>query len=400
LAKLIFIFAPVKIDYLYTDYLFRGDGSAIKDGFIGIDENGTIKEIGITNDSIKIKGKYLEGGISPAFINTHCHLELSHLKDKVERKTGLVDFIKKLQSIRDTDHDSIATSMRNSDNAMWEEGIAAVGDISNSEVSFETKVKSKLNYVTFIELFGFDDSKAEQIFEKGLQILAKAKDLGLTANIVPHSPYSVSKKLLELIFNASHAATVSIHNQETASENEMYTKAKGQLIDMLNEFKIDTSRFKSDGKSSLLSYLNLIPEETPLLLIHNTFSSENDIKESTQKHPNIFWGLCPKANLYIENRLPPIDLFYKENLRCTIGTDSLASNNKLSILDELKTIQNKFPLIPLSKLIEWACKNGADALQLKELGFFAKGRKPGIVHLKNLTRDGNLKKETIVKRVY
>ncbi len=390
----------MKIDYLHTDYLFTGDGSVIKNGFIGIDENGTIKELGITNDSIKTKGKYLEGGISPAFINTHCHLELSHLKDKVERKTGLVGFIKKLQSIRDTNLDNVANSMQDSDIAMWEEGIAAVGDISNSEISFETKAHSKLNYVTFIELFGFDDKKAKQLFEKGSQLYTKAKELGLKANIVPHSPYSVSRKLLELIFHSSNGATVSIHNQETSSENEMYIKAKGKLMEMLNEFNIDTSNFKSNGKSSLLSYLNLIPKETPLLLIHNTFSSENDIKVASQKHPNIFWGLCPKANLYIENRLPQIDLFYNENLKCTIGTDSLASNNKLSILDELKTIHNKFPLIPLPKLIEWACKNGADALQLEELGIFEKGKKPGIVHLKNLTKDGNLKKETTVKRVY
>ena len=390
----------MELDYLYTDYLFKGDGSLIKNGFIGIDKKGTICEIGVTNDSIRNKGKYLEGGISPAFINVHCHLELSHLKDKVERKTGLVGFIKKLQSIRDADKSNVVKSMHDADKAMWEEGIAGVGDISNSEISFEVKANSKLSYVTFIELFGFDSKKAESIFEKGLNILHKAKINSLKAQIVPHSPYSISEQLMKLIFSSSIEATVSIHNQETASENEMYTEAKGHLFEMLNDFHIDTSTFAAKGKSSLLSYLELVPKETPLLLIHNTFSSENDIKVSTKKHPTIFWGLCPKANLYIENRLPRIDLFYNKNLKCTIGTDSLASNNKLSILDELKVIQENFQHIPLTKLTEWACKNGADALQLDNLGVIKEGKTPGLIHLNNLSMDGNLKRETSVKRIF
>ena len=61
----------------------------------------------------------------------------------------------------------------------------------------------------------------------------------------------------------------------------------------------------------------------------------------------------------------------------TIGTDSLASNHTLSIWEEAQTILNKTNL-DLNTILTWACKNGADFLQLKDLGSFEKGKKPGV----------------------
>jgi cytosine/adenosine deaminase-related metal-dependent hydrolase len=67
-----------------------------------------------------------------------------------------------------------------------------------------------------------------------------------------------------------------------------------------------------------------------------------------------------------------------------IGTDSYASNWSLSVLDELKTIQQHHPEIPLEEMLGWATLNGARALQMdKHLGSFEKGKKPGVVLIKD-----------------
>ncbi|HRP60104.1 MAG TPA: amidohydrolase family protein, partial [Vicingus sp.] len=80
---------------------------------------------------------------------------------------------------------------------------------------------------------------------------------------------------------------------------------------------------------------------------------------------------------YIEGRQPNYHLFLNE--KCTIGTDSLASNWSLSILDELKTISNNSPNIELEKLIKWATINGAEFLGIdNQYGSIEKGKKPGI----------------------
>jgi len=90
--------------------------------------------------------------------------------------------------------------------------------------------------------------------------------------------------------------------------------------------------------------------------------------------------MCPNANLYINDQLPAIDLFIKHNCEIVLGTDSLASNHHLSILEEIKTIRERFPNIAADQLLQWATINGAKALQIdKLLGSFEPGKQPGVI---------------------
>ena len=91
--------------------------------------------------------------------------------------------------------------------------------------------------------------------------------------------------------------------------------------------------------------------------------------------------MCPKANLYIENSLPDYSIFDVEKL--CLGTDSLASNSSLSILEELKVLQENTDF-DINTLLKIACKNGAEALGLKDLGTFEKGKTPGVNLINNL----------------
>ena len=112
---------------------------------------------------------------------------------------------------------------------------------------------------------------------------------------------------------------------------------------------------------------------------------EEKYKTLLEEHENLFWCTCPKANLYIEGRLPNYENF--KGVKMTIGTDSLASNHTLSIWDEVQTILKNTDL-DLNTLLTWACKNGAEFLQLKDLGTFENGKKPGV----NLVNEKGVKK--------
>jgi cytosine/adenosine deaminase-related metal-dependent hydrolase len=90
--------------------------------------------------------------------------------------------------------------------------------------------------------------------------------------------------------------------------------------------------------------------------------------------------LCPNANEYIINKLPNVDLFFSEDCRVVLGTDSLASNDELSIWSEIKTIQKSFPEISISNLLKSATSNGAKALKIEaKYGSFEKGKQPGVI---------------------
>jgi len=72
----------------------------------------------------------------------------------------------------------------------------------------------------------------------------------------------------------------------------------------------------------------------------------------------------------------------------TIGTDSLTSNWQLSVLEEIKTIKKYKSYVPVETLIEWACKNGAEALGYEDkLGTIEVGKTPGLVHIDAIAGD-------------
>ena len=184
-----------------------------------------------------------------------------------------------------------------------------------------------------------------------------------------------------------------MHNQESEEENNLFINKKGKLYEFLKKLGADFSKWQPTGMNSLPSILNHFPKPNPAaktLFVHNTYTSEEDI-EQTSKHfenKNIFWTFCPNSNLYIENHLPDIKMFVRKNQNIVIGTDSLASNKTLSILEELKTITNRFPAISLNEMLKWATINGAEALNLAQtLGSFEIGKKPGINLVQNIDFD-------------
>ena len=367
-------------------YIFPGNQPPIKNGILTCSSDGTIVDISGSNEKITEQSglEFYSGILVPGFVNTHCHLELSHLKGKIEAKTGIGGFIGQINQLRNQETENTEKAIQAADRKMWAAGTVAVGDISNSTLTLETKKCSKIFYHTFIESFGFHPSRAERAFDYAQFVQFQFKEKELSNCIVPHSPYSVSKPLFEKIMaNAvAEKSILTIHNQESKSEDEFFKNGVGAILNHLqNNLGIDTLHWEPTGKSSLISILSYLPAENQLLLVHNTFTEKEDLEElkKIRSMDNTFFVLCPNSNLYIENQLPPFPLFREENLNICLGTDSLASNRELSVLAEMITIQFNLPELKLEELIQWASINGAKALQIEnQFGSFEVGKNPGV----------------------
>lgn len=386
-------------------YIIPANGDIIKNGIITVDKSGKILNITKRDNHINEEHgiEFYNGILVPGFINTHCHLELSHLKDKIKQKIGLPQFISEIRNVRLTDNSSIEKATQLYDNQMYSEGIMAVGDIANTANTLNIKQKSKIKYHTFIELFASNNNIVENRFRDGLSLIKQFKSKQLKASITAHAPYSVVPKLFALIAESLNQANsiMSIHNQECPSENELYESKKGELYEMFKSQGIDLQNIPTSGNSSLKSILKYIKKDTQTILVHNTYSEIEDIEAANNYFDSLFWCLCPNANLYIENRLPNILALRKMSENICIGTDSLASNSQLSILEELKTISSKFETISTEELITWATKNGAKALNLdKELGSIEINKKPGINLIENFDfKTFKLTNESRVKKI-
>jgi len=120
------------------------------------------------------------------------------------------------------------------------------------------------------------------------------------------------------------------------------------------------------------------------------------LTNALSNYDSLYWCTCPKANLYIENKLPNYKQFVDADVKMTIGTDSLASNDTLCILEEMKAIQS---YVSLDVLVRWACKNGAEFLSLESLGTLEKGKRPGLNHISHI-EGGKLTKESRVTPLF
>ena len=173
---------------------------------------------------------------------------------------------------------------------------------------------------------------------------------------------------------------MTIHNQEAEDENSLFLNKQGEFLKFYETFKMDSSFFKSSGKSSLQTYLSKFLPNQHVILVHNVHTSDEDLYYSKNSTAQLYWCFCPNANRYITGQLPNINSFIKQDCTIVLGTDSLASNQQLSIAAEMKTIREQFSLVTPEQLLKWATMNGAKALQLDSLlGSFEKGKKPGIV---------------------
>ena len=344
------------------------------------------------------------GILVPGFINTHCHLELSHMKGKVDTGTGLIPFITGVVTQRNASAEIIAAAIENAEAEMLEGGIVAVGDISNAPDTFACKSKGRMRYYTFLELFDFlQDAGAEKTFSDGLAVREKLPETpGNAQAFVPHAPYSVSKTLFEKIneFNPKSGITVSIHNQETPPEQQLFLEKKGDFITFYEKFGISLEQFEATGQPSIFYALAHLHPANRTLFVHNTLTTKSDLEAAQVWSPNTFWATCPNANLYIENRLPNYAAFLETKARVTIGTDSLTSNWQLSILEEMKTIARYQRYVPLQAILQWATLNGAQALGFDDtLGSLEVGKTPGLVCIQGVSPNWALQSDASAQRI-
>lgn len=383
--------------YLSANWIYPVTSEPIANGVIEVTEEGEIIAVLTPEEAIekKIEGiEQFEGVLVPGFVNTHCHLELSHMFGKIPEQTGLPAFVREIVAQRAADDEIVLAAMGAADKQMYENGIVAVGDISNQLISKEVKQHSKLYYHTFVEVFGFD-KPSQPILEEAVKM--RDSYWPLKASIVPHAPYSVFNDLFQHIEkNTRPQDILSIHNQETAAENEFFERGSGDFEAMYQRMGVKKTAAHGTGENAIRYHLPQMPSNKTLL-VHNTFTSKADIDFASAQHKDLYWCLCPNANVYIENNLPDVTLFIDPRVKVTLGTDSLASNHQLSILAEMQTLQQK-KRVPFDELLKWGTINGAEFLGIADqYGSFEVGKTPGI----NLIEVGGAKiiKSNNVKRL-
>ena len=213
--------------FLSADYIFPLNESPIKKGVIQVDSSGRIINVFKDNDKIKPNNiEFFNGILCPGFINAHCHLELSYLKQDtfIDKAEGIVRFIDKMRKKPKYSESIISQKIEAAESEMIKEGIVGVADICNTKNTIFQKKRKNIRYTNFIETYQVDEKKSDIAINNSLRLQKLFESNGLNAIISPHSPYSVTTSLLKKISTLLRKSdnVITFHNQESLTENELF----------------------------------------------------------------------------------------------------------------------------------------------------------------------------------
>lgn len=375
----------------------------IKNGYVEYDAaDGRIIAVGECGPDDEV----LPGAIVPGFVNSHCHIELSHLHGKFRKGTGMAGFIDQINALRDwAGADVKARLTQEWMDKMWKDGVSAMSDISNDDSSFKVKSSHKLYTRTFLEVFGSEPEMCEGVMADVTALKSVADAEGIDAAPTPHSCYTMSPQLLSASSAAGlESGYLSYHSQESQEEEDLLISGSGAMYE--NRKRSGMSTPPVTGESSLKYFIDRLaaakpaPYDEHILLVHNVCLKQDDIDAAKKVMNNVYWAICPLSNIFIHNALPPVPLMRRNGLAITVGTDSLSSNDDLDMVKELVCIRQNFSEIPMNEILVWACLNGARFLSKeKALGSLTPGKTPGIVFVSNVDENGSFTSESKSERV-
>ena len=378
----------------------------IRNGYVEYDgSDGTIISVGQCEDPSS-EEEFHDGALVPGFVNAHCHVELSHLHKKFRKGTGMAGFIDQINELRDwAGREKKAELVQEWMDRMWEDGVSAMADISNDDSSFDVKSSHNMYTRTFLEVFGSEPHMCEGVMEDVKALNAQADAAGLDAAPTPHSCYTMSPQLLSASAAAGlQAGFLSYHSQESQEEEDLLMSGSGAMYD--NRVRNNMSTPPVTGESSLKYFIDRLADAIPapydqhILLVHNVCLKQDDIDAAKKVMNNVYWAVCPLSNIFIHDSLPPIGLMRKNGLAITVGTDSLSSNDDLSMIGEIECLHGNFPEVPMGEIFMWASLNGARFLSKDaELGSLTAGKRPGIVLVTGLDADGCVTAESKSRRI-
>ncbi|HHT9108472.1 MAG TPA: amidohydrolase family protein [Candidatus Wunengus sp. YC63] len=304
--------------------------------------------------------------ILPGLINIHTHLDLTNLHNRIKPTSNFTHWVFQIVGarIRWREEDYIS-SIEKGINLCMESGTTTVADIANTGYSFSVLKKSPLRKVVYKEVIDLNPDHAKDVLKKTQsELSAITKDDLLSTGLSPHAPYSVSRELYQAIapFAVETDTPVCTHIAETRDEIEFLTKGTGSFPAFLKQLRAMPDNWQPPGLTPI-HYLNEIGilRNHPLL-IHCNYVTDEEI--SVIKFSGASVAFCPRSHHFFGHANHPFQKLLDAGINVGLGTDSLASNDSLSILDEMKFLSLRHSISPKS-LLTMATTNGAKALGLE-----------------------------------
>ncbi len=354
----------------------------IRDGAVALDGDGRVAAIGAASE-LRARGENFfahEGVLTPGLVNAHAHVELSHLAGEVPGGDGLAPWIARLLARRAAKNsaecattaatenfdataptataaaknfDALLTAAGAAARTMAARGTVAVADVTNDDRVAPLLVEAGLDALVLEERV-FDDAPAR--VPGGV--------------VTAHATYTSGPEVLCAAAARSGGRLKSIHVEEDPAEAELLEHGTGPLADLL---RARGATARGLRPIPWLDSLGVLGAGT--LLVHLTAADDDSLALAARR--GAIAVLCPRSNLHIGKKLPPVARLRAAGLDAALGTDSLASAPSLDVLADVQALARAG--VEPAWLIAAATEGGARALDKPWLGALAVGKRPGLV---------------------
>jgi cytosine/adenosine deaminase-related metal-dependent hydrolase len=378
----------MSVRVFHADHVLPGDAPPIVDGAVVVDESGAIVDVGRAVDvlpkhsSTSTSISRVRGVLMPGIVNAHTHVELSAMRGRCGGGRGFIGWVDSLIAQRpEVGPDEEADAIDVAASELTSFGTVAVGEVTNSLAAVGALARRGIGGCIFHEVFGQNRATVLQRVE-GLRAelderLPSWPSRDLTYAPAPHTLYTTHEDAVRALLESAkrYGTLTSLHLAEHAGERRAIEGGDGSIPEWL---LVRAKQKPEWPRAPLFDYAERLGALSPMvLLVHLTEARPDELERIAAKGAPVV--LCPRSNLHIEMKLPPLLAVRSAGIEAALGTDSLASNVSLDVLAEAKAFADRFPGVPAWELVKMATWNGARALGRTDLGRFAKGTRPGVV---------------------
>ena len=274
----------------------------------------------------------------PGLVNAHTHLELTVLRGFLEdlsfdrwiiRLNGVKRAVLDRARMLDSARFGILEGLRS--------GVTTYADTCDSGVAFDAMLEAGVRGIMYQEVFGQDPAECEQSLaglRAKVDVLRPRQTPLVRVGVSPHAPYTVSDALYAAVSRYARAESlpVAVHIAESEVEQGLVVRADGIFADGQRRRGMDV-RPRARSGIALMEQTGVLDADP--LLIHCVRLDAEDVALIARHSGAV--AHCPVSNAKLGNGTSPVTEMLEAGITIGLGSDSVASNNRMDLLAEART---------------------------------------------------------------
>lgn len=277
-----------------------------------------------------------EAVIMPGLVNPHCHLELEFCSGKVPYNGSFTEWLQKIRDLKSSRGGRASAAPLESIKSLLACGCTTVVDHHATELDWEALESCGIRYLPLREYFQFNNHAPD-----AQAMLGKAH-----RGFAPHAPYTASLEVARTCRELSNGAQLpmSVHLSEIPAEIGFIRDGESaEIVKLLKQADSYDESFRGTGKSPIRLYADEGLLDGPTYAIHVNYFDDGDLDVLADLKPTVVF--CPRSHSFFRHTTHPIASYLAAGVPVALGTDSLASNQRLSPLHEAGLVRENYPQV-------------------------------------------------------